>query len=91
MLYDYQWILVRYLYSGRQYLDGTSVPSLIARSLHLVSIQFDLSIPTVMRSHTCDRGASGSSATVAGPGPGAGAANGATAGSPTCTLGKIWA
>ena len=64
MLYDYQWILVRYLYSGRQYLDGTSVPSLIARSLHLVSIQFDMSIPTVMRSHTCDRGASGSPATA---------------------------
>ena len=68
MLYDYQWILVRYLYSGRQYLDGTSVPSLRARSLHLVSIQFDLSIPTVMRSHTCDRGASGSSATAVAAG-----------------------
>ena len=41
---------------------------LIARSLHLVSIQFDLSIRTVMRSHMCDRGASGSSATAVAAG-----------------------
>ena len=33
MLYDYQWILVRYLYSGSRYLDGTQVPSILARTV----------------------------------------------------------